>query len=352
MTHCMDYFAQIRTESGQSLYTQESGYAGLSSNMQHEWSEIYLRCESLMPVADKGIFVKPIPREGKDIVEWSGQQSHTCDDPSVEESSTHSTTQLPSSDTEKSVEGVPISATPTEILISEEGLGSVDKVRKDKLWFARGGKGRKEEHLNILTAAPNQTKTKGPPMHPEERNRPQNTRRRRAVMDKYWKLFLAFWVAVAFVHVPVAEAGSPRDAVDQNSTCFACDDVGCPNLLTVHGSHDVLLFKKSSNETIPGCSDISPPTKQCDVCRRTGGNITIICSGSGVRSVDAEDAAGKTYHTYRTACPTMKTMPEDSSEHQPPSRGRFGAIASAVAFVIPVAVVLCKLCQAGRTGTE
>uniref|UniRef100_UPI003AAC07E5 uncharacterized protein isoform X2 n=1 Tax=Centroberyx gerrardi TaxID=166262 RepID=UPI003AAC07E5 len=323
MTHCMDYFAQIRTESGQSLYTQESGYAGLSSNMQHEWSEIYLRCESLMPVADKGIFVKPIPREGKDIVEWSGQQSHTCDDPSVEESSTHSTTQLPSSDTEKSVEGVPISATPTEILISEEGLGSVDKVRKDKLWFARGGKGRKEEHLNILTAAPNQTKTKGPPMHPEERNRPQNTRRRRAVMDKYWKC-----------------------------TCFACDDVGCPNLLTVHGSHDVLLFKKSSNETIPGCSDISPPTKQCDVCRRTGGNITIICSGSGVRSVDAEDAAGKTYHTYRTACPTMKTMPEDSSEHQPPSRGRFGAIASAVAFVIPVAVVLCKLCQAGRTGTE
>ncbi|XP_071376448.1 uncharacterized protein [Centroberyx affinis] len=320
MTRCMDYFAPLRTESGQSLYTQESGYDGLSSNMQHMWSENYLS-ESLMPVADEGSFVKPIPREGKDIVEWSGQHSHTCDDPSVEESSTHSTTQLPSSDKEK---------TPTEILISEEELGSVEKVRKVKLQFAKGGKGRKEEHLNILTAAPNQTKTKGPPMLREERNRIQNTWRRRAVMDKYWKLFLAFWVAVAFVHVPVAagRVGSPTDAVDQNSTCFACDDIGCPNLLTVYGPHNVLLFNKSSNETIPGCSDIFPPTKQCDVCRRTGGNITIICSGSGVRSIDAEDAAGKAYDTYRTGCPTMKTISEYISrpKHQPPSRGRFGAI--------------------------
>ncbi|XP_071376445.1 uncharacterized protein [Centroberyx affinis] len=341
MTHCMDNFAQLRTESGQSLHTQESGYAGLSSNMQHEWSEIYLRCESLMPVADKGSFVKPIPREGKDIVECTvmpEQHVHTCDDPSVEESSTHSTTQLPPTDTEKSVESVPISATPTEVLISEEGLGSVEKMKKVKLQFARGGKRRKEEHLNIMTAAPNQTKTKGPPMHPEERNRPQNHRR---TYWKYWKF------------APVAEAGSPTDAVDRNSTCFACDDVGCPNLLTVHGSHDVLLFKKSSNETIPGCSDIFPPTKQCDVCRRTGGNITIICSGSGVRSIDAEDAAGKTYDTYSTeGCPTMKAIPEDSSEHQPPSRGRFGAIVSVVAFVILVAVVLCKLCQAGRKEDE
>ncbi|XP_071376458.1 uncharacterized protein [Centroberyx affinis] len=344
MTHCMDNFAQLRTESGQSLHTQESGYAGLSSNMQHEWSEIYLRCESLMPVADKGSFVKPIPREGKDIVECTvmpEQHVHTCDDPSVEESSTHSTTQLPPTDTEKSVESVPISATPTEVLISEEGLGSVEKMKKVKLQFARGGKRRKEEHLNIMTAAPNQTKTKGPPMHPEERNRPQNHRR---TYWKYWKF------------APVAEAGSPTDAVDRNSTCFACDDVGCPNLLTVHGSHDVLLFKKSSNETIPGCSDIFPPTKQCDVCRRTGGNITIICSGSGVRSIDAEDAAGKTYDTYSTGCPTMKTMPEDNSE-QPPSHGWHGFIVSAAAafvilILILVAVVLCKLRKAHRTGTE
>ncbi|XP_035528365.1 uncharacterized protein LOC118335953 [Morone saxatilis] len=60
MTHPTDYVLHPRSESGQSLHTQESGDAGLSSNMAHQFSDGY-SVQRALPVVDKGSFVIPIP---------------------------------------------------------------------------------------------------------------------------------------------------------------------------------------------------------------------------------------------------------------------------------------------------
>ncbi|XP_042345782.1 uncharacterized protein LOC121945595 isoform X2 [Plectropomus leopardus] len=285
MTQPTDNSFQPQPQSGQGLHTQESGDAGLSSNMKHRFSDNYY--ENTLPVTAKGCFVTPIPKGELNIIYrpamggkiWSrplmfeyaaGPKSH---DVSAEEGFIKPPT-LAKAESESSPKEatVKVSTRTTAIL---EGQTDVEVAGK--------------ESCIKMDARGNPAKPKGPPLVPGDR-RSNNHQRKRAARN-YKKLFL---LVCLMALLPVSE-GFPgaQPATDKKPRCFTCmDKARCPKLMTIYESdRNKILFRRDLNQTLPDCSAISPPGPQrCDVCLNHH-NTTIFCS-EDISKFDVEDNDG------------------------------------------------------------
>ncbi|XP_073340653.1 uncharacterized protein [Pagrus major] len=310
MTHPTDLPSHPRTESCKGLHTQESGDAGLSSNMEHRFSDNYTGRAT--DVADKGSNVKPIPKGEQNIFDYTEGRGKVWSHPSVfghvvakieshrvtaEEKFFKSSTAAalqeisppqarpkqnnPEEETDKVIPE--ITALPKEQL-NDEVVGE-DRCTTDTMIDSRG----KPEKTKVL------------PQFPGERRKSNRYRKRPAGKNR--KMNLLCWMAVSFIFAPVA-VGLPgaQRAAGQKTKCHICmDKARCPKLWTIYDSDNTLLYEGDFNQTFPGCCGVSPPApKSCVVCNDQN-NITFICS-EDVGRLEVEDSDGGTIDAVSPDC--------------------------------------------------
>ncbi|XP_030248320.1 uncharacterized protein LOC115566601 isoform X2 [Sparus aurata] len=337
MTHPTDLLSQPRAESCQCLHTQESGDAGLSSNMQHKFSDNYTKRAT--SVADKGSKVKPIPKgeqsifdctEGKGKV-WS-HPSMSCYvvglkveslHPTAEEGFLKSSTAAvaqeisppPGPSKQNNPENEIYEVYPDETALPKEQphdeLVEEDNCTTDTAIDARG----KPEKQKVVRQLP--------------RERRKSNRYRKRLAGKNRKMNLLCWMAVSFVFVPVV-VGFPgaQRAAGQKTKCYICmDKTRCPKLWTIYDSDNNLLFEATFNQTFPGCCGVSPPArKKCVACLDQT-NLTIICS-EGVGRLEVEHSDGG----------TIKDISPDCAEEHFCGSAHYGLLAAGL-FLLVVAAM-------------
>ncbi|XP_049438843.1 uncharacterized protein LOC125892722 isoform X1 [Epinephelus fuscoguttatus] len=344
MTHPVDYFFHSHPQSGQSAHTQESGDAGLSSNMEHSFTDYYN--ESSGPVADKGSFVMPIPKIEPDSFHYSVMVKKIWSQPSVLKHALYPKTRPVSA--EEAFIKLPSQAVfqkpnfPPQDWSESSSEEKSDKVLKaDILEKEPDAEVAGEERCTKMDTWGNPAKPKGPPVGPGSR-RNGNQRRRRAA-GRHWKLYLLCWVA--FTCVPVS-GGFP-------AKCFTCMDKDrCPKLLTIYETdQNNILFKRGLNNSLPECSVISPPgPMSCVVCQDQS-NITIYCS-EDVGKIDVEDIKGQIVDispccTKSGEAASPSPSPVNATDYmkqgdqkQIPDRARNGLIVGGVLFLIVVVALV------------
>ncbi|XP_036929896.1 uncharacterized protein LOC119005907 isoform X1 [Acanthopagrus latus] len=307
MTHPTDLLSHPRAESCQCLHTQESGDAGLSSNMEHKFSDNYtIRATS---VRDKGSNVKPIPKGEQDIFHCTEGKGKVWSHPSVSwyvvgpkfespnitaeegflKSSTAAATQEisppPAPPTQNNPEKETDEVNPdTTALPRDELVGDV-RCTTDAVIYTRG-KPEKPKALRQL---------------PRERRRSNRHRKRPAGRNR--KMNLLCWMAVSFIFVPVTDGfpGAQR-AAGQKTKCYICMDKDrCPKLSNIYDSGNTFLYGATFNQTFPGCSGVTPPgEKKCVVCDDQN-NLKIICS-EDVGRLEVEHSDGGTIEDISPNC--------------------------------------------------
>ncbi|XP_076594306.1 uncharacterized protein LOC143325236 [Chaetodon auriga] len=339
MTHPTDYFCRPCSESGHGVHSQESGDAGLSSNMQHKFSDEY--SERTLPVVDKGSFVIPIPKEEQDIFEspkmsekiWSQPSSGRAAGPKVESLTVCAWEQFSTPSTVAVGQNNNFLSQTASTLSENNPEEDADRVLPRAAASAeeKPDVGVAEEDSCIkMDPGGNPEKQRGSPVDPGEvRNR---THHRKRAAGKNRKLYLL--CLMVFI-VPVSEAMA-------GVKCFTCKDKGrCPKLITIYDTDDHCLYKGAVNQTFPRCCEIPPPTPMtCTVCHDHS-NINIICS-EDVRKVEVEDSDGKHITNISPVCAQQRTCSCTCSAH-------LGLIVSSVLLLIVVAaLVLACRCQRSR----
>ncbi|XP_023265390.1 uncharacterized protein LOC111657446 [Seriola lalandi dorsalis] len=291
MTHPTDDFFCPQQKSSQGLHTQESGDAGFSSNMEHRFSDNYN--ENALPVADKGSFVIPIPKEELGVCEWPMGGEIVPQPPELEPTPCTNGNLLymkaPRNPESPSVAGLvqednfPPQTRP--IAVSENGLQeeAIDTLSRT----ATVTEGEPGLENCIMDAGGNPVKPKGPssvPVGVRNGNHP----RKRATGNN-WK----FCFFLALTCIPVSE-GFPgaQPAGDQKYQRFICTDKDkCPELINIYGHDDALLYSRDPKAAFPGCSDDSlPALRNCSVCRDQD-QIIIICP-EDVGKLEVESSGG------------------------------------------------------------
>ncbi|XP_041798858.1 uncharacterized protein LOC121610690 isoform X2 [Chelmon rostratus] len=339
MTHPTDYFCHSSSESGVSLHVQESGDAGLSSNMDHQFNDKYSECT--LPVADKGSFVIPIPKQERDIFECPKMSGKIWSQPSVFGRAACPKVESQPETAEERFSTPPIVAAgqknnfvpqATSLALSENN----PEEETDKVLPRTAAITEEQQDVEIavedscikdtkMDTGGNPERKKGPPVdYGEVRNRHHH--RKRAAGKTFYLL-----CAVAFI-VPVSEASA-------GGKCFTCVDKDrCPKLMTIYSNDDHCLYKGAVNQKFPECCGISPPTpNSCVVCRDRN-NITIVCSEE-VRRVEVEDSNGEHILNVSPGCAPQRTC-----------SARIGLIVSSAVFLIVVAALgISCCCRRNRT---
>ncbi|XP_051261224.1 uncharacterized protein LOC127366413 isoform X2 [Dicentrarchus labrax] len=340
MTHPTDYFLHPRSESGQSLHTQESGDAGLSSNMAHQFSDDY-SVQRALPVVDKGSFVIPIPNAEPRVFEHPEMSGRVKSHTSVFRHA-----------------AFPV-APPLARPVSAEKLSTVVVINsqahpKEETAMVLPGTALTEEQSELVggescimdtnkNTGANPREPKGPPLIPGRKIKVKHRKKRAA--GKNWKLYLqCCMVLIALGGFPAVGSQPPAD---QGLQCFICkDEERCPNLATIYDSDDTLVYEgdlnisTSQNKTLPECCGISDPTpKTCVVCRYHS-TITIICS-ENVTKMEVEDSKGGQILNISSGCVQRTCGPAHNGliGVQPLTHGHYGLIASVVLYVVAALVI-------------
>ncbi|XP_068179797.1 uncharacterized protein [Antennarius striatus] len=317
MENCYPY---PQAEGGQSLHTQESGDAGLSSNMVHtsgggDFQAAFLR-------ADAGISVTLLPEQERHTCDcltgkvWSVPSSYSNAAPTSLSLSFEKTTLFPSSTVEVYYHNKPEGKTEsllTKITTTEER--PIEEDRSEMAPEMGPGETRKE--------ASNAT----PPVSPGGRR--ADGMNSKSVMRRNQRHVgaLLFWLSWIICTVRVSDAAPAADIQgppDQMFQCYTCmDKQKCPNLTTVYDKDDNHVFQRV-NEKIPPCAGIAGPApERCVVCSEEN-NIHIICSDD-VGPVEVEQDEGETIKNIsHSSCP---------QQYQQHPRKHYGIIASVI-FVI------------------
>ncbi|XP_067366967.1 uncharacterized protein [Channa argus] len=256
MTNLMDDLLCPLPHTGHRLHTQESGDDGLSSNMEHKFSENYSQND--FPIADKGSFVRPIPEEQDKMtrpIVYVTQNSKI--NSSVPHSQSESLLKPPNLAGAKK-KPFPPQATP--VAQSDKGLEEATDntlLRTTTITEEQPHAEMAEDGgiVNISTA-----ESKGSSLVVERIRRSNGPRKR---------VYFLCLAAIA-ITVPVSEGISVRS--------FACKDKDtCPKLMTIYGPNDTRLYHRDLDETFPECSGVSPPTPQSCVACTSQADIVIIC---------------------------------------------------------------------------
>ncbi|XP_045899637.1 uncharacterized protein LOC123967582 isoform X1 [Micropterus dolomieu] len=341
MTHPTDYFSSPRSESGQGLHTQESGDAGLSSNMEHTFTENY--SESAFPVADKGSLVTPIPKGELDVVECPVSVGKIWSQPSLygHAAAPYADSHVVSADegyiktstlTVVQTNYFPPQATlPEKSLEEERGQPDVEVIEEDRCITE-----------TTMNTGGNLAKPKGPPLVPGEGRKSSPRRKSAAIKNR--KFYLLCWMVC--IPVPASE-GFPVSAIDaqcaadQTFKCYTCmDKVRCPNLLAIYNTEDTSVYHRDLNDTFPACSEISPPPPMsCAVCRNLS-KILIICSDD-VGALEVEDSdGGQNLNISSVGCASMKGLVAQQQTH---GRGHVGVFISGSMYLTQALTVNLSL---------
>ncbi|XP_039972870.1 uncharacterized protein LOC120783747 isoform X2 [Xiphias gladius] len=308
MTHPMEDFFHPRPKSSPGIHTQESGDAGLSSNMKHRFSDKY--DENALPVAAKGSFVITISKEERDISESPGIAGEFVPHPSVLGHSAASNSEIISLLGHTKPESYPETA---EVLLNPSTPAVVPKKNFSPraTLKALSGEGREEGPVNTIPKTTtikggeldvmvdggnnyimsNETENGGNPVEPrdpslvleEVRNSSHPWLR---AAGKNWKVYLLAVASILFT-IPASECFA---AAVQCYTCMEKEK--CPNLMSIYDHNDTHLYARDPNQTLPECPTISSPAhKTCNVCRFQA-NVVIACSEDvGKLEVEASDGS-------------------------------------------------------------
>ncbi|CAK6964268.1 uncharacterized protein LOC121891811 isoform X3 [Scomber scombrus] len=308
MTHPTDDFTKARPESGRVLHTQESGDAGLSSNMKHKFNDtsalsVGHKGSSVIPIADreeKAVF--GCPEMGGKIWQhpsklWLLDACHKEQEPyfvTAEEREDlvklYTLVQQASSQTlsENNPEEETSSNQPGTAAITEASVGGGESCTTHSEMNSKGNK------------------RKGRPLVPGEMKNRIRIRKRAA--PKKWK-----WCFPFLIMFTVATVCDSLDGVK----CFSCmDKEKCPKLSHIYNSDDNILYNRRPKEPFPICYGV--PTlspKNCTVCY-VKAIIYIICSGDpGKLDVEGE---GAHINNITSLAPLMKSTPLKASRSSTP----------------------------------
>ncbi|XP_067439583.1 uncharacterized protein [Thunnus thynnus] len=319
MTHPTDDIINPQPESGRALHTQESGDAGLSSNMRHKFSD-----KSALPIEIKGSSVIPIPtselREIFESPEMVGKirqhpsvfgpvgvlsmMRHT--EPEAYPAAAEGDFLKLSTLVQKS--NFPPQATPQALTVSTlPGTTAITDAEE-----VVGGE---QSCTSKMDTEGNQAKPKGSPLVPRE-GRNKNRRRKRAATKK-WKWCLLGWMTFINIRACGGNAGAQPAADQESVKCFSCMDKDtCPKLVNIYETADTHLYQRRLNQPFPGCSGIpAPSSKSCAVCY-VESSIAIICSGD-VGRLEVEDSdGGHIVNTHAVSCSIMENSPIESKQKQ------------------------------------
>ncbi|XP_033181479.1 uncharacterized protein LOC113136250 [Mastacembelus armatus] len=312
--------------------------AGLSSNMEHTFSENYT--ESALPVLDTGSFVKPIPKVelvrsfpsepavlNADIVCVVGSSK-----PESHSVSTGKRLLKPAIPNAVSQHIFPPQAT----LIALTGKGQEEETVTNTL---PGTTTIRDKDLSVkradvnccvmnteMATGENPSKPKRPPLI-LQKPRKSNQQWKKAGRKK-WKPSLLLLVSLTFI-VPVFTITGAKPAGDQKLQCHTCMDKNrCPDLMSIYASDDTLVYNRSLDQPLPGCcASFSSTAKRCAVCN-VQSNITIICP-EAIRKFDVE-ANGVTILNISPGCEKQLLC----------SWAHGGVSQSSVLFVIAVAALV------------
>ncbi|XP_018555356.1 uncharacterized protein LOC108899419 isoform X2 [Lates calcarifer] len=320
MTHPMDDFFYPRPKRSQGLHTQESGDAGLSSNMEHTFSDDYN--ENASPVADKGSFVIPIPKEELDNTECFGMAEEEMQHPSVFRPPPSSNTMILSLMGHTKPESHSVVA--EEPLLDPSTLVLEKKNIPPQATLIEKGPEEKTVHTLPGTTTISEGEVDTEVEGEEKRNmdtgvnpvKPRGHHRKRSP-GRNWKWFLAF---ILITHVSMGFAAQ----------CFTCmDREKCPHLLTIYDPSDTLLFSRDPNQALPNCSAVfSPPSMSCTVCCDQT-NVTIYCSVDVGEELEVEASDGSQIENISPVC-----------EQQPRGRAHVGLISSPGLFLIVIGALV------------
>ncbi|XP_063736293.1 uncharacterized protein LOC134862348 isoform X1 [Eleginops maclovinus] len=310
MTKPTNSFFQPWPESGQGLHTQESGNAGLSSNMKHVFIDHYI--ESALPVAEKGSFVKPIPKEERDTVD--SPCSHTPVFEYAAGPKTHS------------------------VFAEEHFTKPPTCIVAQNIYFppqVKSDNNPDDEAVKILTGKAtiteeqpevegNESCTKMDAWEiPEKPKGPllvsKINHRKKRVAGMSWKELLACGIVFVLFAVsggsPVPDTGAPsstdckcRDIYPSAAKCYTCkDNDGCKTLNAIYNSSypHYPIYTRHVNQIFPICSEISPPGDKCTVCLNQS-TIIIFCS-MNIEEIDLVESTGFHIGTFPLKCEKQQT---------------------------------------------
>ncbi|XP_047455861.1 uncharacterized protein LOC125017056 [Mugil cephalus] len=269
-------------QSGKHNHTQESGDAGLSSNMEHNFDENYKG--TAIPVADTGSFVRPFHKQVAEKEEMMPLSLifQPPEPACAKEGFKHL--------------GQHLHAAQNELLTDESKEEAVMASPRNGTISNKEGGGEPKMDARMNTDPP-----KGRP----------SKKRRRSNSSK--TMGLAVMVVVSLCVTPCV--GS--EAVQ----CFTCtDQARCKNLTVIYGtSDDTQLYRRLHNETFPRCSGIPPlHNSSCIVCH---GHSNIIITCLRAYDIDVEDKRGH-ISNISVGCDQEVTSRSPLSEmNSPPSPG-------------------------------
>ncbi|XP_021163984.2 uncharacterized protein LOC105939689 [Fundulus heteroclitus] len=175
-----------------------------------------------------------------------------------------------------------------------------------------------------------------------ERGRTANRQSRK--QWKFFHLLCCCILALGLVDVCEASAGNPEstsglkidEASTEGSTCFTCMDKDrCPNLTTIYAKEDVLVYVRSTAEKLPKCSGALPITKNCSVCWSQS-DVIIHCP-KNISKFDVEDSNGSTISNIVKGCKQQKNSypaPNGSANKGSHAQSPSGLLCSLVAFLM------------------
>nr|XP_046255310.1 uncharacterized protein LOC124064690 isoform X2 [Scatophagus argus] len=296
---------------------QESGDAGLSSDMEHKFSDNYTE-RGLIP-ADKSSFVTPIPKKELDNTELPEQKmwSHPS---GFEHADSHSLkagevvvpeNNTPAAPSENNPEEETAEIIPSSTVIAQEESDAEDRGGDNNIIDTERDTGGKTE------------KPDGPRLVPLVGRNSRHHRKRAGRMRKF---YLLCWMLFS-----VPGAGGSHEV-----KYFTCVDKDrCHNLMTIYGHSDTTLYQRALDQAFPGCCKISPPAPPtCTVCCDLNNAITITCP-EGVTPMEVEDSDGE----------VLKLVSIPKPGAQQPTCGSHGLIPSFALFVIAVSAVIYKICS-------
>ncbi|CAI5662069.1 unnamed protein product [Oreochromis niloticus] len=329
MVYPSDYFPHFQPRDGENLHTQESGDAGLSSDMVHKFCYKYE--ESGLPVTDMGSCVRPIPHM-KQFPMMTKSKPHpyppeSRPTPMTEgfliksslagmQSGPHNNFNCqPYTDHEDNSKG-------EEVVKPLPGTSAITEALMEDV----GNKG------NIMDANRDAKENPGSATPVEEVTN-QHRYKKRAV-GKKWKVYNLCVVAVLIINFPVCNGSY------DGPNCVVCGQDKCSNLKTIYDHNDDKLYQRDDGEkAFPECSQIPPPVpktpKTCTVCQS---NFVFISCSNDTNEIQPE-AKGSFIQDIHKTCMEYKTsdpVPSRGTSHYSLGRGLTGLICMAVLFLIAI----------------
>ncbi|XP_037310438.2 lipolysis-stimulated lipoprotein receptor isoform X2 [Pungitius pungitius] len=245
----------------QSLHTQESGEAGLSSYMKHQFND---HCnKSALAEPERGSSVIPILKENLDICDGPARLWDAAGPKPGPEAAEGGFTQPSAGAVVHTNYFPPVFATTAiaEVHVEEEGSCSKMAPSPKCPPLAAGGGRRKSKRC------------------------------RKKAAGKYRELLPFCMMTFRIILLSEGLPAGANPVADQEPKCFTCKDKDrCSNLMKIFDTvEDTPLYQRGLNETFPECSGVSAPlNKRCAVCGDQYG-IVILCSKDVGPTIDVED---------------------------------------------------------------